>query len=317
MPRYRNALPLSGDTLFVTDGGLETTLVFHDGIDLPHFASIVLMRDRAGRERLQRYFARYTAIAARHGAGFVFESPTWRASADWGERLGLAPDELARLNQDSIALLAALRDAAGDVTGPMIVSGNLGPRGDGYSPASRMTVAEAERYHRAQIDQFRDTEADMVSAFTMNYVEEAIGIARATQKAGMPAVIAFTVETDGRLPTGMALGDAIARVDAATDSGPAYYMINCAHPSHFMHVLEDARWLERIRGIRANASTRSHAELDESTELDIGDPADLGRRYRGLSERLPGLAVYGGCCGTDHRHVAAICDAALAAAVQG
>lgn len=312
MARHRNALPVSGAQPFVTDGGLETTLVFHDGIELPHFAAIALMRDAAGRERLRRYFARYAAIAARHGAGFVFESPTWRASADWGERLGLAPRELARLNRDAIALLAALRASTTEVAGTMLVSGNLGPRGDGYSPASRMTVAEAERYHRAQIDQFVDTDADMVSAFTMNYVEEAAGIARAARKAGMPSVISFTVETDGRLPTGMALGEAIAQVDDATDGGPAYYMINCAHPVHFAHALEaGAPWLERVRGIRANASTRSHAELDEATELDAGDPEDLGRHYRALRERLPSLAVYGGCCGTDHRHVAAICEGAL------
>jgi len=313
MPRHRNALPVADDTPFVTDGGLETTLVFHDGIDLPYFASIVLMRDAAGRERLKRYFERYTAIAARHDAGFVFESPTWRASADWGARLGLAPRELAQLNRDSIAFLAALREASTGVAGPMLVSGNLGPRGDGYNPASRMTVAEAERYHRAQIDQFADTDADMVSAFTMNYVEEAAGIARAARKAGMPAVISFTVETDGRLPTGMPLAEAMAGVDAAADGWPAYYMINCAHPTHFAHALEaGAPWLERVRGIRANASTRSHAELDESTELDTGDAADLGRRYRSLRERLPRLAVYGGCCGTDERHVAAICETALA-----
>jgi len=312
MSRYRNALPQLEGELFVTDGGLETTLIFHDGMDLPHFASVVLLKDRPGRERLRRYFRRYTDIAAKHGAGFVFESPTWRASADWGEKLGLAPRELTRLNRAAIEFLAELRDAAARVPGPKVLSGNLGPRGDGYKPANRMTADEAERYHRQQIDVFRDTAADMVSAFTMNYAEEAIGITRAAQKAGMPVAISFTVETDGRLPTGESLEAAIAQVDALTDRGPAYYMINCAHPSHFMHALpEGAGWLERIRAVRANSSVRSHAELDEATELDEGDPADLGRRHRALRERLGHLTVFGGCCGTDHRHVAAICEASF------
>jgi len=312
MARYRNTLPQLEGKPFVTDGGLETTLIFHDGMELPHFASILLLKDEVGRERLRQYFRLYTDIAAKHGAGFVFESPTWRASADWGEKLGLAPQELARLNRAAIELLAELRDGATSVPGAKVLSGNLGPRSDGYNPTSRMSVEEAERYHRQQIDVFRDTDADMVSAFTMNYTEEAIGIARAARKAGMPAAISFTVETDGRLPTGESLDAAIGRVDAATDRGPAYFMINCAHPTHFMHALpEGAAWLERIRGVRANSSMRSHAELDEATELDEGDPADLGRRHRVLRERLAHLAVFGGCCGTDHRHVAAICEASL------
>lgn len=312
MARHRNALPQLEDKPFVTDGGLETTLIFHDGIKLPYFASIVLLKDAAGRQRLREYFRLYTAIAAKHGAGFVFESPTWRASADWGGKLGLSSTELAKLNRSAIALLAELRDESTDVPGAMVVSGCLGPRGDGYNPANRMSVDDAERYHRQQIDTLHDTDADMVSAFTMNYTEEAIGITRAVQKAGIPAVISFTVETDGRLPTGEPLETAIASVEAATDRGPAYYMINCAHPMHFLHLLDEgAPWHDRIRGIRANSSIRSHAELDEATELDIGNPTELGEHHRTLKRRLAGLNVLGGCCGTDHRHVTAICEAAL------
>jgi S-methylmethionine-dependent homocysteine/selenocysteine methylase len=150
----------------------------------------------------------------------------------------------------------------------------------------------------------------MVTAVTMTYAEEAIGLTRAGAAAGMPAVISFTVETDGRLPSGQSLGDAILEVDAATGLGPAYFMINCAHPTHFDDVLAaGGDWRERIRGLRANASTKSHAELDESTELDSGDPADLAVRYAELRSVLPNLAVLGGCCGTDERHVEAILNA--------
>ena len=171
-----------------------------------------------------------------------------------------------------------------------------------------MTPGAAEAYHAPQIAAFAEAGADLVTAMTLNYVEEAVGVARAATAHAMPVVIAFTLETDGRLPTGQSLGDAITAVDAATGGAPAYYMINCAHPSHFAHVLpEDAPWLERLRGLRANASTRSHAELDQAPDLDDGDPDALGQDYARLRRHLPGLTVLGGCCGTDHRHVAAIC----------
>jgi S-methylmethionine-dependent homocysteine/selenocysteine methylase len=142
----------------------------------------------------------------------------------------------------------------------------------------------------------------------MTYVDEAIGVTRAAQDAVIPAAISFTVETDGDLPSGQALGEAIEEVDRATDSGPAYYMINCAHPTHFDSVLDGGDWVGRIRGLRANASTCSHAELDEAEDLDDGDPQDLGARYGELRDRLPALNVVGGCCGTDHRHIGEICS---------
>ncbi len=172
-----------------------------------------------------------------------------------------------------------------------------------------LTADEAEAYHATQIGTFADTAADMVTALTMTYADEAIGVTRAAQKAGLPAVISFTLETDGRLPNGQPLGEAIEQVDRETGNGPAYYMINCAHPTHFEAVLEQgAPWVERIGGLRTNASMKSHAELDEAEELDEGDPADLSTRHGALKSRLPKVNVLGGCCGTDARHVGAICE---------
>ncbi len=192
----------------------------------------------------------------------------------------------------------------------MVLSGCIGPRGDGYNPDTAMSAAEAEDYHAEQIATFRDTEADMVSAITMTNVEEAIGIARAAAAAGMPSVISFTLETDGKLPTGQSLKDAILEVDRATGAAPAYFMINCAHPTHFAGALEAGEpWVKRIRGLRANASKMSHAELDASTQLDDGDPAVLGHEHADLVKQFPHITVLGGCCGTDHRHVAAIAHA--------
>ncbi len=304
MTRYRRRLPQLGDTLFLSDGGLETTLIYHEGIALPAFASFTLLASEQGTERLRRYFGVYADIARRRQLGVVLESATWRASADWGAQLGYDAASLARINRRAIDLLVEVRREFETAKTPVVISGNLGPRGDGYRPESRMTAAEAERYHLAQIRTFADTDADMVSAFTLNYIEEAVGIVRAARAMRMPVAISFTLETDGRLPSGDALETAIRRVDAATDGHAEYFMINCAHPTHFEHVLADgADWIDRVRGVRANASRRSHAELDVATALDEGNPAEFGRQHLSIRQRLPRLSVVGGCCGTDHRHL--------------
>jgi S-methylmethionine-dependent homocysteine/selenocysteine methylase len=267
-----------------------------------------MLKDAAGTGILEGYYRRYADLAREHGFGLVLEAPTWRANADWGEKLGYDSATLADANRKAISLLLRIRAEFETATTPIVISGNLGPRGDGYRPDLRMSAAEAETYHREQIDTFAQTDADMVAAFTMNYVEEAIGIVNAAKACTIPAAISFTLEADGRLPSGDTLQDAIQRTDDATGGYAAYYMINCAHPTHFEHVLRGGdAWLERIRGLRANASRRSHAELDEAVDLDDGDPEELSTQYGALCQRLPALTVVGGCCGTDHRHVQAIC----------
>jgi S-methylmethionine-dependent homocysteine/selenocysteine methylase len=309
---YRTHLPqLSGD-LFLTDGGIETVLIFHEGLDLPEFAAFDLLKDEQGTERLRSYYAPYVALARERGLGFVLESPTWRANPRWASEIGYHREQLDQFNRKAIALLEEIRDEQELGGAPIVISGCVGPHDDGYNPAELLTADAAQEYHSMQIGTFADTAADMVTAITMTYADEAIGVARAAAEAGLPTVISFTVETDGRLPSGQPLGDSIEQVDHETGGSPSYYMINCAHPTHFASVLEHGGdWLERIRGLRANASTRSHAELDEAEELDEGDPTDLGARYEQLRELLPQLSVFGGCCGTDHRHIAKIRDACL------
>jgi len=314
MSQYRGNLPQLAGKRCLTDGGMESTLVFHEGIELPCFAAFDVLARPGGEETIRRYMLRYIEIALRHGAGCILESATWRASPDWGARLGYSREALARVNARALALVRELAEAHATPASPMLVAGCIGPRGDGYVPGELMSPAEAEAYHAFQIGVFADQDADMVTALTLNNIPEAIGIARAARAAGVPVALSFTLETDGRLPTGDALGAAITAVDEATAGAPAYYMINCAHPSHFEHVLETgAPWLHRIRGLRANASRLSHAELDACTELDAGDPAELGAQYRALEARLGPLAVIGGCCGTDHRHVAAMAERCLTA----
>jgi homocysteine S-methyltransferase len=312
--KYRHRLPQLGQELFATDGGIETTLIFQEHIPLPHFAAFDLLKNEAGIAVLRRYFEHYTRIAHAHRIGIVLESVTWRASADWGQKLGYDAQALADANRKSIGLLLEIRDEFETRTTPIVVSGAIGPRGDGYIADARMSVSQARHYHRTQIDTFAGTDADMVAAFTMNYVEEAIGIVAAAKDAAMPVAISFTLETDGSLPSGDELEKAITRTDEETGGYASYFMINCAHPTHFRHVLErGGSWVKRIRGVRANASKRSHAELNDCPDLDEGNPVELGIEYRELRTLLPGLAVAGGCCGTDHRHVDALCRALKAA----
>jgi S-methylmethionine-dependent homocysteine/selenocysteine methylase len=261
---------------------------------------------------LRDYYASHTAIARKAGVGFVLEAPTWRANADWGALLGYDAVALDSVNRLAVDLLVDLRADAADSGVPVPISGCLGPRGDAYRPESVMDVAAAAAYHRPQIETFADTEADLVTAMTLTYADEAIGIAQAAREAGMPAVLSFTLETDGALPDGTSLAEAVQAVDDATGGYPAYFMINCAHPSHFADVLDpDAAWMGRIRAVRANASRLSHAELDEATQLDDGDPKEFGRDYAELRSRFPLLTVLGGCCGTDRRHVEQVAAACL------
>ncbi|HET6663894.1 MAG TPA: homocysteine S-methyltransferase family protein [Acidimicrobiales bacterium] len=304
------ALPQLTAPLSVSDGGLETSIVYQQGIDLPDFAAFPLLDSEEGRAALQAYYEPYLDLGRRLGLPVVLENPTWRANQDWGARLGYDAARLADVNRRSVEFVRAL--ATSGAAGPVahVLNGAVGPRGDGYVVGETMSISEAAAYHGLQTRAFAEAGAEMVTAVTMTYVDEAIGLAQAAAVAGLPSVISFTVETDGSLPSGEALGDAISQVDDATDGAPAYYMVNCAHPSHFAEQLTPgAEWLSRVKAIRANASRCSHAELDAATELDRGDVTELAGWYRQLHTILPDLRVVGGCCGTDHEHVTAITEA--------
>lgn len=297
------------DSVFLTDAGLETDLMFNHGIDLPHFASITLLSSPEGVAALENYFRGFLDLAVGKRCGVVLESATWRSSPDWAEPLGYSRSELDGLNSVAIAVLQRLRDEYLAELPAIVISGCIGPRGDGYDPGEIMSVDDARAYHSHQIGNLVTAGADQVSAITMTNVPEAIGIALAARALSIPVAISFTVETDGRLPTGGTLAAALAAVDAATDEYPAYYMINCAHPSHFVTVLESGGdWVGRIGGLRANASRCSHAELDVMSALDRGDAGELATYYREIRERFPSINVLGGCCGTDLSHVTAIAN---------
>mgnify|MGYP003681878297 CR=1 FL=1 len=308
---HNQPLPHQTDDLFVTDAGFETSMLFHKGFDMPHFAFYPMLETDEGRAAMRTYFADFFATARKIGAGYILDTNTWRANPDWARLLGHDLDDLAAINKSAVTFANMLRHEYGAGLN-VLVNGVVGPRGDGYDPEDVMTAEDAESYHGPQVGIFADARVDMVSAVTMTNVPEAVGVARAAGDRGLPCIVSFTLETDGRLPTGETLADAISQVDAACVHKPAYYMINCAHPDHFAETFgEGGDWVGRIRGLRANASRMSHAELDECETLDDGDPHELGAQYAQLQQVLPNLNVVGGCCGTDHRHVAQICNAML------
>lgn len=309
MPRYRNSLPqLSGD-IFLTDAGVETDLIFNHGIEIREFAAHTLLPNPEGRAALSQYFEGFLALADQQNTGFVLDTVTWKAHRHWAQKLGATDDELKAANEDNVRFIAELRTRFSGNTKPIVLNAVMGPRGDAYKPETVISMDSAEQYYAQQLGWLAATEIDMVSALTFNQAGEAAGLAKAARKVGVPAVISFTVETNGALPNGQSLPDAIAEVDAATGQYPAYYMVNCAHPDHFGDTLLDAPWARRIRGIRANASRRSHAELDAAPELDAGNPHELAQQYRALANRMPWLNVFGGCCGSDLRHVTEIARA--------
>ncbi|MFT5693667.1 MAG: S-methylmethionine-dependent homocysteine/selenocysteine methylase [Oceanicoccus sp.] len=306
MSDYRNRLPqLSGD-IYLTDAGLETDLIFNRGIAIREFAAHTLLSEKRGRDALASYFRDFLSLANRHDAGFILDTPTWKAHSHWAGDLGATDCELRDANTEAVEFVSTIRQEFSVNNKPIVINGVIGPKGDAYAPADRISVQEAENYHAKQLAWLVGTEIDMLTGMTFTQSDEAVGIVRAAQNVGLPIVISFTVETNGCLPTGQSLGAAIQSVDRQTGSGAAYYMVNCAHPDHFADQFKGHEWSRRIRGIRCNASRLSHRELDACAVLDAGDPDELAEQYKLLVTNLPWLNVFGGCCGSDLRHIAKI-----------
>ena len=304
MPKYRDNLPQLGDRLFLTDGGIETTLIFQEGWELPEFAAFHLLKTSNGEAALRKYFRTYAEIATRLGTGLVLKSATWAGPASTGEgksataptnsstRTGAQSGSSRRFGTSSAP--NGLRWWSVDA---LVQRETAMFRASRCRRVKRSPLCAADRG-------LRELSGRRGVRGAMNYVEEAIGVVQAARRAGMPVAISFAVETDGFLPTGQTLKSAVEHVDAETSGYTSSFGINCAHPSHFEHALAGHdRWLQRIGALRANASSKSHAELNESTELDSGDPVGLAEDYGRLKKQLARLNVMGGCCGTDHRHI--------------
>lgn len=292
---------LSQDRTWIAWTGMETDLIFNQGYDLPGFAAFPMIDKADGRDWLLRYYEGLIQIGRETGAGIILDTPTWMANPDRGSGLGYAPDDLPRVTRASVELAFQVARAHGDVE--TRVSVQIGPQGDGYKPGIAAAKASAA-YHGPQVMAAKAAGADMVSAYTMGSVGEAIGISVAAERAGIPALISFTVETDGRLADGMSLAEAVTSLSETAP--PEAIMVNCAHPDHIAGALDGGDWQDRLSGFVANASRKSHAELDCSEVLDDGDPEELGAQLAGLKRQYPNLRVLGGCCGTDFRHLRAM-----------
>lgn len=306
MTSFRTALPQLDGALYLTDAGIETDLIFNHGIEIREFAAHTLLADPDGRESVANYLRGFLRLARDTGSGFVLDSQTWKAHLHWAEDLRASEAELAEANRDAIAFIAGIRAEFVDNPAPIVLNGLIGPRGDAYAPDAVVAADEAQEYHATQLGWLADTEVDMVTAMTFTQSDEAIGVVRAAGAVGLPIVVSFTVETNGSLPTGEPLRQALDAVDTATDAAAAYFMVNCAHPDHFRNVVTGDEWTRRIRGVRCNASRKSHAELDEAEVLDAGDINELADGYDDLVQSMPWLNVFGGCCGSDLRHVTEI-----------
>ena len=307
MSIYRNRLPQLDGKLFLSDGGLETTLVHQEGLILPHQAAFTLLESEAGLDLLWHYFVRHVAIARDHGMGFILDTPTWRASSKWSTKLGVSEKRLDRIHKMAVELAKRIRDVHEAAGTPIVINGVIGPRDSGWSADRVMQAGWAYHYHEAQMQSFAQTAVDMVSAMTMTHVGEAIGLAMAARDCGLPIAISFTTRDDGRLPTGQKLGEAIVETDHALDGYPVYYLVNCAHPSHFAGELSSGgSWAQRVRGVRAHALRCGHVGFEKAPELDDGDPDELAEEYMALRKHLPWMNVLGGCCGTDERHLEVI-----------
>lgn len=294
------------DRTFLLDGGLETDFIFNRGFELPAFAAHTLLETRAGRVALREHFNDFLNVASEHGFGFMIEAPTWRAQRFFVDDLNTSVEQLARINDEAVAFVRDVISIHQGENESVVVGAQIGPRGDGYVTEHAMSVDQACDYHREQIGWLQNAGVDMATAYTIHNIPEAIGIVRAAADVNLPIAISLTVETDGRLPAGDSLAKAISKVDEATNSSAAYFMVNCAHPDHFQDALQPGPWLKRIRGVRCNPSRKSHAELDAADTLDSGDPIEFGDHHEALLKKLPWANVFGGCCGSDVRHVTEI-----------
>lgn len=292
---------INKDDIIITDGGLETTLIYKYNIELPYFSCINLLKTDSGRNIIYNCLLNYVNISEKYNVNIIIETPTWRCSKKWSKLLNCENSDIEKINREAVNIVKSIKKNNKKI----IISGNIGPIDDGYVISNKLTIEELKEYHSEQIYILANENVDIISAFTINYVEEAIGITLVCKDINIPLVISFTLNIDGKLPSGMTLEDSIKYIDKYTNYYPMYYMINCAHPKHFISLFKDnnSDWIKRIKGIRSNASDKSHEELNNSKKLDIGNIVELSNYCKNIRKENKHINIFGGCCGTDENHV--------------
>lgn len=298
-------LILDNNNIFMINGGLETTLIYKYNLELPFFSCIDLFKNVNTKKIIYQYYLEYLKVAQKYNSFIIIDTPTWRFNKDWASKLGYNEIELLNRNKEAVVLISKLKNDYNNI----IISGKIGPKYEGYFISEKMSIEESKNYHSTQIKTFSELNIDIITASAMNYVEEAIGISYSAKDKSIPLVISFTLNNDSKLPSGMALEDAINYIDYITNEYPIYYMINCVHPKYFIELLrinKDKKWINRIRGIRPNASSKSHEELEKLNKLDSGNIDELANYCKEIKNICPNINIFGGCCGTNINHVESI-----------
>ena len=292
---------------YLTEGGTETEVMYKWGFDLPEFAMFPLLDDPEADTVIRNMYRRYLDVAAEQGVGVLLNGHDYRASPDWGAKLGYSAEGLQQMQRRTIQFLDEMRAEYADRVTDVYIAACIGPRGDAYGTGGEITADEAEDYHSVQLHNLDGTAADMAVAATFNNIPEAIGVIRAAKGAGMPIGVSLTLTPEGRLRSGPTLREAVETVDEVTAGAAAWFGTNCSHPLEFEPAIADAGpWLDRLRYIRPNAAKMDKIALCSLGHLEDGDPEELGEQMGDVVRRLPRADIIGGCCGTDERHLSEI-----------
>lgn len=302
--------PMGSGEIFLTEGGSETEIMYRHGFELPEFAMFPLLDNPKAVSAMHGIFSKQLDVAAEFGLSFLLSGLDYRASPDWGAKLGYSPTALAEANTAAIDFL---RDVAKGYEGQvprLLFGGILGPRGDAYGLNREITADVAEEYHAVQLETLKLAGVDFACAMTFNNIPESVGAARAAAKIGVPLSVSLTLDSTHRLKSGPSLADAITEIDAQTgNDAPDFYLLNCSHPLEYEPALETEDWINRLRGVRPNASKMEKIALCKLGHIEEGNPVELGSQLRSLSERYPHMDIFGGCCGTGHSHLREIAKA--------
>jgi len=290
--------------LFLTEGGIETEIIYKHGFELPEFAMFTLLENPRAVGVMRDMFRRQLDVAAEFAMSVLLTGLDYRASPDWGARLGYSQHGLAEINIRAIEFLREIASEYHEQIPRILIGGIIGPRGDAYQLNKTITSVEAEDYHAVQLATLKAAKVDFACALTFNNTPEAIGVARAATTIGVPLTVSLTVNSNGRLKSGPTVAEAVKSIDAeAGKSAPAFYMLNCSHPVEFEPALTEGAWLERLRGFRPNASKMEKIALCKLGHLEEGNPVELGRLMGDLARRIPHMDIWGGCCGTGETHL--------------
>ena len=294
-------------TLYLTEGGTETEIMYKYGYELPEFAMFTLLENKSAKAEMRAMFERYLDTVAEYGYCALMGGIDYRASSDWGDKLGYSRQALADIQQGCVEFLRDIAEPYADQIPRILFAGLLGPRGDAYGTGDQITATEAEDYHSMQLESVKAADADLALAATFNNIPEAIGVARAASKIGIPLCISFSLDSTSRLNSGPSFREAVETTD--TESGearPQFYGLNCSHPLEMEPALEPGNWFQRVRMLRPNAVMMEKIALCKIGHLEDGDPEELGEQMGSLAQRYAHIDIWGGCCGTCETHLGQI-----------